>query len=1096
MRIYLIYTICILLCSCLSSLHTYSQETNTNVSGIVRSERNEALQNATVMIVHEPTKNTYATKSNTKGFFYFFNIKPGGPYTIHISYTGFEPLLKTNLFISYTSQNFFSYLQGDQFSEYILKEKNTVLDEVILKSQKKQTPRFGMGTNIDQENISSLPSINRSLQDYVRLVPNAKVNGDGGISLAGQNNKFNAFFIDGSNMNDVLGLANNGSAGGRTDAPPISMEAIEEIKILQSPYDVQYSNFTGGSINAITKSGSNQFKSSAWYYFRNENMAGKSPTPTEVPGSPGVFERTRLTHFFNQTSGVWASGPFIKNKLFYFLLAEYQGENTPQPYNFLEYQGNSSRQKLLDLADTVRKRYNYDIGSIDAINELKAKRFVVKLDWNPDTKNKFTLSYRYNSADRNAQQTQNGSTSIRFSNNNFHMISTIHSVSMEWKRYFRNAMNNRMLLTFNNEVTPIKITGQPFPIVRINDGSGFFLFGSSGIGQFNQFRSSEFTLLDVFRFVKNRHSFSMGIDLDFTKVKDIALNSYFGQYLYRRLEDFMMNRIPLKYTRFFPLVDKGIDFNTNAAAKYNPFRSAAFINDEILISDNLKLTAGIRIDLNILPSTFNEDTFFNTTARNEIEKYYDLQGAVSGRAMKPDWRVSPRLGFTYKIPGEKITIRGGAGIFLGHILNVWASQLYMANIVRLNIPPQLFGLNFNPDPYNQPDFQSLGIDPNRSKGTLILVAPHYKYPTIFRTSISIEKNLVHNWNLSTELFFTKNIYENKYTDVNILPPTILSPLPDSRNVYSLNNFPDKIPLPGGNPYDDIFLLDNNHGKKGFSYGVTATVNKSISDNLHVTFSYCFENSVDLFDPVGTGNSLDGQWIRLETVNGKNFAGRTISDFDLRHKINAAITKKFNYGKWSSMITLIYNGQSGSPYSYVYDGSMINDAGSQPQFNADLIYIPTKNDLDNMIFISNQNNNLPPQQQRDALNNFILSDKYLSKHRGEFAKRNRARLPFTQTIDLRFQQDLKIKLSKKETTISIIYDVFNFTNMLNKNWGRIYFLSEDNYSLVTFAGFTDPNSLTPRYQFKPVNGHPWSVQTSTTPGNSARWISQLGVKIIF
>lgn len=729
-------------------------------------------------------------------------------------------------------------------------------------------------------------------------------------------------------------------------------------------------------------------------------------------------------------------------------------------------------------------------------NELNAKRFVIKLDWNPNDKNKLTFSYRYNNSQRIAPQTQNGSTSIRFSNNSYHMLSTTYSASIEWKRYFRNARNNRLLLTFNNEITPIKITGQPFPIVSIADGSGIITFGSSGIGQFNRFTSSEFTLLDIFRFVKNKHAFSAGIDIDFTKVKDIALNSYFGQYRYRNLDNFMTNAFPLRYSRTFSLVDKDVNYNTNAAAKYNPLRSGVFFNDEIRISESLKLTAGIRLDVNVLPAKFIEDQYFNTTARNEIEKYYDLEGAVSGRAMKPDWQLSPRLGFTYKIPEEKITFRGGVGFFTGHILNVWASQLYTANIGILNIPAPSFMLHFNPDPYNQPDFQSLGINPEKIRGALRLIARNYKYPSVFRTTFGIEKGFLQNWNFSTELFFTKNIHENNYSNVNILPPAKKTPLPDSRNTYSLINLPDKVPLPGGNPYDDIYLVSNNHGKKGFSYGINAAINKAITNHLLVSLSYCFENSIALFDPVGVGNTIDGQWMRLETVNGKNFATPSISDFDLRHRISAALTRKFNYGKWSTLITLVYNGQSGSPFSYVYGGSIINDAGSFPSFNADLIYIPTKNDLDKMIFVSNPNNNLPAQQQRDALESFIENDKYLRKHRGAFAERNGARLPFTHTIDLRLQQDFKIKLNKKETTIGIIYDVFNFTNLLNKNWGRIYFLPNDNYSLITFAGFTDQNTLTPQYQFRPLNGKPWSVQTSTAPGSSARWISQLGIKINF
>lgn len=1084
---------------CLNVVH--AQETNSQVSGIAKSETKEVLPYATVTIVHEPTKNTYYTLTNAKGYFHFFNIKPGGPYTITISFSGYLTFSKNNLFLNYASENFYSYLQDDAFTEFILKQKNNILNEVKIKAEK-TVPKFGIETNIDQEKIRSLPSISRNLQDYVRLVPNAKVNGEGGMSLAGQNNKYNTFFIDGSNTNDMLGLANNGSAGGRIDAPPISMEAIEEIKVLQSPYDVQYSNFTGGSINAITKSGSNQFKSAAWYYFRNERMAGKSPVPIELPGSPGVYARRGLEHFFNQTAGVWTSGPLIKNKLFYFLLTEYQSESQPQPFNFSNYKGSSSRQQLLDLADTVRNRYHYDAGSTDAANDLNVKRMVVKLDWNPDTKNKFTLSYRYNDGERITLQSQNGSTSLRFSNNRYRLISSTNSASLEWKRYFKNTMNNRLLVTFNSEKTPIKITGTPFPVITIADGTAATItLGSSGIGQANLFTSSEFTLLDIFRFTKNKHSFSAGFEMDYSRIKDFSLNSYFGQYRFNSVNEFITNVSPSRYSRTFSLVDKPLGANTDAAAKYDPFRGGAFLNDEIQINENLKLTAGVRVDVNILPSKLKEDNYFNTTARTEIEKYYNLEGAISGRPMKPDWQVSPRVGFTYKIPEEKMKVKGGAGIFTGHILNVWASQFYAENIASINLPvnqpPQYYDIHFIPDPFNQPDFQSLGINPESAKGTLFLMAKNYKFPTVFRTTIGIEKIFLKEWNFSSEIFFTKNIYENNYTNVNILPPDKQSSLPDSRVIYSDGKYPPKILLPGGNPYDNIFLLSNNHGKKGFSYGFTAAVNKSISNNIETSLAYSFENSIALFEPVGTGNTNDGQWGRLETVNGKNFAKRTISDFDLGHRISAVLTKILNFKKWSTLITLVYNGQSGAPFSYVYGGSMINDNGNPPppNSNADLIYIPTKTDLDKMNFITNSNNTTPPQRQKDALNSYIENDKYLRKHRGEFAERNGARLPFTHTIDLRLQFDFKIKFNKKENFVSLIYDVFNFTNMLNKNWGRIFYLPNDNYSLITFAGFV-PNTLTPQYQFDPINGKPWSIQSSTAPGSSARWISQLGVKINF
>jgi len=254
----------------------------------------------------------------------------------------------------------------------------------------------------------------------------------------------------------------------------------------------------------------------------------------------------------------------------------------------------------------------------------------------------------------------------------------------------------------------------------------------------------------------------------------------------------------------------------------------------------------------------------------------------------------------------------------------------------------------------------------------------------------------------------------------------------------------------------------------------------------------------LFELTGTQTPLRNQWRSMETVNGRNYAAITISDNDLRHRITTWISKKFNYAKdkTATTISIFYNGQSGTPYSYVYTNSMINDNGRSGE-NFDLIYIPTAAELASMNFTPIMNSGqveYSPQQQKDFLNSFIESDKYLQKHRGEFAKRNGARLPFTHVIDLRLQQDFIINIKGKNVGLTITYDVFNFTNMLNKNWGHIYFLTNDNYPLITFVGFTNTTPQYQQYQSRPFNGKPWSLQTSTIPGNSARWISQLGIKI--
>jgi len=1073
-------------------LSLFGQETNSHVSGIVKSEDNEVLFNATVIAVHEPTKNTYSTKANETGYFYFFNVRPGGPYSITISHTGFQKLIVKNLFLSYSTPNF--YANGDELSAFVLHKNDMLMPEVIV-SAIPVPQKFGIETNIDKNKIRSLPSVSRNLQDFVRLVPQAKVNGEGMISLAGQNNKFNAFFIDGSNINDMLGLSVGGTAGGQTGSPPISIEAIEELNVSLSPFDVQYSNFTGGNINAITRSGSNEFKSSAWYFFRNEKLAGKSPVPVAKPGSPGVFERSRLSDFFNQTTGVWISGAFVENRLFYFFLTEIQDEAQPQSYFFSDYRGNSSMNQINALADTVQKRFGYDPGTfLETSNELLAKRFTAKLDWNADNNNKLTVSYRYNKAERVTPQLQNSGSIIRFSNNRFSLISKINSASLEWKRYFKGSANNRLLIAYNNELTDRQVVGQPFPVVSIMDGAAIITLGSNANAQLNVLKASEFNLSDIFRVSKGRQVFSAGAEVNFSRIKDVAIGNYFGQYVYKNPADFIDNEFAIRYFRNASSVDKPVNDETKAGARFNTMRLGAFINDEIRVNKHLTFTFGLRVDGNSLPLEYKEDVFFNTVAKPEIEKYYDLKGAISGRSMKTHWQLAPRWGFQYKIPAENIIVRGGAGMFTGHILNLWASELYFANTYSIDIVPQLYGLRFNSDPYHQPDQESLGIDPESSKGSIVLVAKDYKYPTAFRAVLGIDRRFKSDWLLTTELLFTKNIHEHRYTNVNLLPPSKMTPLPDRRNVYSLGVNPVRIPLPGGNPYSDVFLLSNNNSKKGFSYSFTVAINRFLSNNLFVSSAYSYGNSMALFDPAGNANGSE-QWRQTETVNGKNFATRSVSDFDPGHRVFAALSKKVSYRNCSTMVSLFYNGQSGTAFSYVYNGTMVNDSRL---INFDLVYIPTPRDLETMIFLPNTVAGITytPQQQKQALDEFISNDKYLRKHRGEFAGRNEARLPFTHVVDLRLQQDLKLKAFKKDLMLSIIYDVFNFTNMLNKNWGRTYFLTSDNFQLIRFAGFSNATTLTPQYQFNPVTGDPWSVQSSTAPGSSARWISQLGIKIKF
>ena len=596
------------------------------------------------------------------------------------------------------------------------------MEEVIYSAPKVSRIKSGVETNISAFTLKSMPSISRNFQDFIRMIPQAKVTGDGAMSLAGQNNRFNAFFIDGANNSDLQGNSSTGMNGGQSGASPVSIEAIEEINISQAPYDVQYGNFTGGTINAITRSGSNENKSSAWYFFRNENLAGRSPVPLEKKDVPGEYSYPRLPGFTNQTIGAWNSGALVKNKLFYFVLFETQSERRPQVFNMAEYNGNSNQQELIELTNFAKSTYQYDPGSfLETKDDLDATRFNIKLDWNVSVKDKLTLTYRFNKAERTAPRLPNSATFIAFQNNGFEFHTQTNSAVFEWKRFIKNNMNNRMLLTYINQRDARKNLGQLFPTVVMTDGVGNSITLGTDASTGVKLKADDFTFFDALMLVVKKHVFTAGIDISYTTIDNMSMPIIYGQYNYRSVNEFKNMAQPSRYARYFPL--KEIPENP---ARFNTLRGSLFLNDEVRTATNLKLNFGLRLDMNSIQSKPLEDKFFNDSAVQIISGYYNTAGAVSGQPMNAHWNLSPRIGVDYKLPKYNINIRGGAGIFLGHVVNAWNLDVFNNNNggnVDVSNP-----LRFEPDPLHQPTYQELRTFPYRD---LIVVAGFqisYRFP--------------------------------------------------------------------------------------------------------------------------------------------------------------------------------------------------------------------------------------------------------------------------------------------------------------------------------------------------------------------------------
>lgn len=1056
-----------------------AQVTTSNVTGTVKGNNDQPLTGASITLVHVPTGTVYKGITRGGGRFDIANVNPGGPYRLEVSFVGFENVVRDDIQIG---------LGETSRQDILMDEKVDKLSEVVVTttSRSREGAKGGTETNIGRDKMLNLPTVGRNISDFLRYVPQAKITADGGISLAGQNNRYNSFYIDGAVNNDVFGLAASGTNGGQAGIAPISIDAIDQFQVVLSPYDASLGNFTGGGINAITRSGTNQFQGSAYYFFRNQDLSGKTP---------GVAKdkAIKLANFKNQTYGFRVGGPIIKNKLFFFLNGEIQRDNRPQPFDPATYNGTATANDIAGLVNFLKTKYNYDAGGyIDNAEKVNADRAVAKLDWNVNSNNRLSVSYRYNKGLRYNTSRSSNST-INFYNNGYIFPTTTHSGSIELNSRFKRNSNNRLLLTFTNVTDDRGAIGSPFPRVRINDGTGALVFGTEEFSTGNLLKQNNYALFDVYKFYLNKHTLSLGTDNELNNSTNIFIRQNFGSYTFPDLNTFLTGGNATLYNRSYSLLDPGKtgDASLNAAAKFNTLRLGFFINDEIKVSDAFTLNIGLRADNTNFLTKPKEDKFFNDSAIASITPYYDLKGARSGQISDPKWSFNPRIGFVYKINEENLTIRGGMGMFTGRVPLVWPGGVYNNNGISIagirgsNVP-------FKPDPVNQYTASDFGATVPIPSGEINLISRDFKMNKIFRTSLAFDKLFAKNWRFTLEGFYTKNINEIDYKNINILPPTKKSVGVDSRNVYDLSgNFPKSIPMRsnGTNPYTGIFLLSNNTGAKGFSYAFSATIDKSWSKGFAFNANYTYGNSVVLNE--GTSSQNSSQWRFMETVNGRNFMTLSTSDYDMAHRINAYVAKKFSYlhNALATTVSLVYNGQSGNPFSYVMTRGMVRD-NSNFEGN-DLIYVPRNASEINLV----ANGSISPAAQWTLLNNYIENDSYLKNRRGQYAERNGARSPFTHIVDLKIQQDFNIKISSKTYQIQLTYDVFNFTNMLNRDWGRQYFLTNDQFSLLTFDGYVSATDLTPKFRFiPPVTGKPYNISDGVF--NSSRWSSQIGVRVNF
>jgi hypothetical protein len=827
---------------------------------------------------------------------------------------------------------------------------------------------------------------------------------------------------------------------------------------------------------------------------RNESLAGKTPTALTNDGDT----REKLADFSALTYGVRVGGPLIKDKLFFFLNYERQDDETPQPFNISNYTGRSSAADLANLRNFLVTNYGYDPGIFDNnTRTLAGDKITAKIDWNINQNNKLSFRYGYVGAD-NLEARNSGNFGIGFINGSESFETQTHSIALELNSRFGNKFSNSFILGYTQVRDDRDPLGAPFPTVDIQDGSGFISFGAEPFSTANLLDQDVLTITDNFEIYAGAHTITLGTNLEFAKVKNLFFAFNYGDYTFEDqfdgsgtltssgLNQFLTGQDADVYQHGYSLVGTGVVGDESAgASEFDTFQAGFYIQDDWQITDDFKLSYGARIDIPYWSDGIVNDDFNDRTVPLLEAAGKDVQGARVGQGIDPTPMFAPRVGFNWDVNGNGTTqVRGGIGVFTSRLPLVWPGGTYNNNGITGGFMFE-FGQPFEPNVSNQ--FEDPAPGSGGTGGNVDLIAKDFKLPQVAKFNIAVDQKLPF-WDLilSGDFLYTNVITDIYYENLNLKPASGNYAGTDNRPFYDRRDEIDPT-------YQGIYLASNTGG--GYATNTTFTLRKPFENGFAGQVSYTFGDSFKIFD--GTSSQNSSQWRNIQTVNGKNSnLPVTRSDFALGNRITANASYEVNWSdNLKTTFGIFYEGYQSQPYSFIYrEGrDLLNDDSRD---NA-LIYIPASQDEIVLADITDRSGNVivSASEQWNDLNTFINSIDYLKENRGGYAERNASRGLWNHIIDLKVMQDFSLDFSGKKHTFQISADIFNFTNLINKDWGRRRFISDEVSPLTTVS-----TGSTPEFQvnYGTVNddGTPNITQYDDFGLASSRWQAQLGIRYIF
>ncbi len=1039
----------------LTCLSAFAQVTTSSISGKI-TDAEGVVVGAPVLVIHQDSGTKYYSVTDKNGTYRVNNITPGGPYSVVIEMLGYRKVETNGIYASL----------GETASVNVkLEEEALGLDAAIFvvdgNDSNMNISRAGAGTSISQRTMDALPTTSRSMNDIMKLTPQASSTSNG-LAVGGGNYRSSYVTVDGAAFNNAFGIGSNLPAGGS----PISLDALEQMSVNITPFDVRHSGFTGGAINAVTKSGTNKWHASVYNYFNSDQLKG------DRVGD----ERVNLSKSLSNTTGITLGGPIVKDKLFFFVNAEFSPETTPGSTRVArkgegdKFGGSTSVARptegfLNEVSDYLKKTYDYNPGRYqDYSVSTPDWKVMARIDWNINEDHKLNVRFShtvntYSSAPSNSispfsknvyDRNNYGRTSeyaMYFENSRYNQNQNFTSAAMELNsRFLEGRLNNVLRLTYSRQYENRTHAGKEFPTVDIMDKtttSGgeevdavLTSFGNDPFTLGNLRAVSTVVATDEISYNVGINNIVAGVQFEWNDVKNGYMQGGSGFYVYNSWDDFKNNAAPKAFAITFP--------NNNALDQVYPsfqnMQASVYAQDELNISDNFKLTAGLRLEMPFYPTVKGNN---NVEFENLANTSESMKGLRTDNMPKARLNVSPRIGFNWDIlKNRSLVLRGGTGLYTGHLPNVWiVSSVGNSNCMQMQYIDEKGNGQLTPG--FQPTVKDIVNEMYNGAFTqqdlpaptaTTIMDKNLKMPTTWKTSLALDGVIPGGIKASVEGIFNKDltsVYVQKLGMVQDENGIQLPGEPEKRTLWQSENIKNSV----GGTVQPVYIT--NVAPKGYYYSVTARMQKDFKFGLSLMAAYTYSDGMSVSD--GIGDQVTSAFYTMTYGrNGSNVAELGHSTYVSPNRFIANISYRIQEGKFgASTLGLFYEGYNHcyvGGYSYTrYSYTMNNVTGDTGANN--LIYIPTAAELSGMPFVSDEN--------KAAYESFIAGDKYLSRHRGEYSQRGGAVAPWQSRFNFKFTQDINFNVNRETVhTLQIGFDINNIGNLINSKWGATDRLSSD------------------------------------------------------